>query len=59
MLKAFGSSYAIDFSYDLRDVRDWNSAIIREIEFLSNVTAIAYEPVQGFLAVGVNALLLQ
>ena len=57
VLKAFGSIESVDFSYDLRDARDWNTAIIREIEFLSSVTAIAYEAVQGFLAVGVNMLL--
>lgn len=51
--KAFGKTDSIDFSYDLRDARDWNAAIIREVDFLSNVTTLAFEPVQGFLAVGV------
>lgn len=55
VLNFFTKSEDIDFSYDLRDVRDWNTATIREVEFLSNVTALAYEPVQGFFAVGVNS----
>ena len=41
-----------DFSYDLRDKRDWKVATIREAEYLSNVTALAVEPVNGFLAIG-------
>ena len=41
-----------DFSYDLRDRRDWKVATIREVEYLSNITALAVEPVNGFVAVG-------
>ena len=41
-----------DLSYDLRDVRDWKIATIREIEHLSDLTALAVEPTNGLIAIG-------
>ena len=45
-----------DFSYDLRDRTDWKVATIREAEILGNTTAMAIEPVNGFVAVGMFSL---
>lgn len=53
MASLFGDKGAnIDLSYDLRDVRDWKVATIREIEYLSDLTALAVEPTSGLFAVG-------
>ncbi|THH11619.1 hypothetical protein EW145_g567 [Phellinidium pouzarii] len=41
-----------DFSYDLRDRRDWKIATIREAEYLSDISALAVEPTNGLVAVG-------
>ena len=43
---------SIDLSYDLRDARDWKIATIREIEYLSDLSALAIEPTCGLLAIG-------
>ncbi|KAL5476395.1 SRO7_6 [Sanghuangporus weigelae] len=49
----FGGPKAfLDFSYDLRDKRDWKIAIIREAEHLSHPTAFAVDATNGLLAVG-------
>ncbi|KAL5494875.1 SRO7_1 [Sanghuangporus weigelae] len=49
----FGGPKAfLDFSYDLRDKRDWKIAIIREAEHLSHTTAFAVDATNGLLAVG-------
>lgn len=45
-------SASIDLSYDLRDVRDWKIATIREIEYLSDLSAVAVEPTNGLVAIG-------
>ena len=55
LLKIFTKSEDIGFSYDLRDARDWNTMTTREVEFLSNIKTLAYEPVQSFFAVGVDS----
>ena len=43
---------SIDLSYDLRDARDWKIATIREIEYLSDLSALAIAPTCGLLAIG-------
>lgn len=49
----FGGSKAyLDFSYDLRDKRDWKVAIIREAEHLNHPTAFAVDATNGLFAVG-------
>ena len=48
----------IDLSYDLRDARDWKVAVIREIEYLSGLTALAVEPTNGLFAAGKSELLI-
>ncbi|KAI5118052.1 hypothetical protein M0805_005899 [Coniferiporia weirii] len=44
-----------DFSYDLRDRRDWKIATIREAEYLSGISALAVEPTNGLLAIGTKS----
>lgn len=47
-----GKDSYIDFSYDLRDKRDWKTATIREVEYLSDVSAFAVEATNGLIAIG-------
>lgn len=49
-----GKNAFADFSYDLRDRRDWKIATIREAEFLSDISALAVEPVTGLVAIGLQ-----
>lgn len=42
----------IDLSLDLHEPQDWNPGVLRTIEYASQVTALAYEPIAGLLAVG-------
>lgn len=42
----------IDLSAELNDELDWEVGDLRLFEYHLNVTALAYEPVSGFLAVG-------
>ncbi|KAL5519337.1 SRO7 [Sanghuangporus vaninii] len=52
----FGGPKAfLDFSYELRDKRDWKVAIIREAELLTHPTAFAVDATNGLLAVGSKA----
>ncbi|KAJ3908951.1 WD40 containing snare-dependent exocytosis protein [Lentinula edodes] len=41
----------IDLSLDLHEPQDWNPGVLRTIEYASKVTALAYEPIAGLLAV--------
>ncbi|KAF8832017.1 hypothetical protein HHX47_DHR1000898 [Lentinula edodes] len=41
----------IDLSLDLHEPQDWNPGVLRTIEYASQVTALAYEPIAGLLAV--------
>ncbi|TDL26364.1 hypothetical protein BD410DRAFT_836264 [Rickenella mellea] len=41
-----------DFSYDLRDARDWSVASLKEIKCLSNITSFAVDPLSGLVAFG-------
>ena len=47
-----GSKAYLDFSYDLRDKRDWNVALIRDLEYLPDISALAVDATNGLLAVG-------
>ncbi|KIK70617.1 hypothetical protein GYMLUDRAFT_32661 [Collybiopsis luxurians FD-317 M1] len=42
----------LDFSLELRDGQDWKLAVFRTLESALKVTALAYEPISGLLAVG-------
>lgn len=42
----------LDLSIDLQQAQDWKPAILRRFEYPLKVTALAYEPIAGLLAVG-------
>ncbi|KAJ4485744.1 WD40 containing snare-dependent exocytosis protein [Lentinula aciculospora] len=42
----------IDLSLDLHEPQDWKPGVLRTLEYASKVTALAYEPIAGLLAVG-------
>ena len=47
-----GKNLYVDFSYDLRDKRDWKVSTIRDVEYLNDVSAFAVEPTNGLIAIG-------
>ncbi|KAF5368577.1 hypothetical protein D9758_002181 [Tetrapyrgos nigripes] len=44
----------IDLSLDVRDQQYWNPAALRSLEHALNVSALAFEPICGLLAVGTS-----
>lgn len=50
----FKSNDFADFSVELRDAVDWKPAVIRDLEFLPDASALAVEPANGLLAIGAH-----
>ncbi|KLO20106.1 hypothetical protein SCHPADRAFT_898161 [Schizopora paradoxa] len=48
----FKSNDFADFSVELRDTVDWKPAVIRDLDFLSDASALGVEPVNGLVAIG-------
>ncbi|KAJ3988441.1 WD40 containing snare-dependent exocytosis protein [Lentinula detonsa] len=44
----------IDLSLDLHEPQDWKPGVLRTLDYASKVTALAYEPIAGLLAVGTS-----
>ena len=52
MLSRYGNKGFTDFSAELNDELDWKAGTLRALAHHLDVTALAYEPVSGILAVG-------
>ena len=41
-----------DFSYDVLDAQEWNVSVVRRVQSITDVAAMAIEPLSGLLVVG-------
>lgn len=57
MLSRHGNKQFIDLSPELSDELDWKAATLRTLAHHLDITALAYEPVSGILAVGAYVVL--